>query len=443
MIKLIKNRMKNPFTKNVFLVGGGTLFAQSANTLLAPVITRIYSPQDYGILTLYLSILTIVTIISCLKYEMAITIADSDEKAVNALVLSFSVLILIVFVSIIILFLCGDYFLIKFESGNLSAYKYFIPLGLLLTGSYQILMQWNFRVKNYKSISKTKITQSFAQNSTKILVGLVNSGPLGLILGTILGHSTGISTLSRSLFKYKVNLFKYVNRKEILWSMKRYRRFPLFLAPSHLFGILGIHLPVLFISYIYGKEIIGLYGLAYSIVSLPMNLVGKSVGDVFYGEAAKLGKSNPDKIIALSKKLFRRLILIGMIPLVILSTSSPFLFQVIFGERWIDSGKFAQILAFLVFFSLIFTPISRIFEVYEKQKHSLFVHMLRSILTSLVFIFALIFDIGPFWTVGYYVAAVSFTYFLSYLFAQSIMLNQSKIINSINIRKESEFDRKN
>ena len=74
---------------------------------------------------------------------------------------------------------------------------YLIPIGVLFGGSYRIIINWAYRNKDFKSISKTKLTQSIVGNGTKIGLGMFGIGPIGLILGQIFKEGAGIGTLSR------------------------------------------------------------------------------------------------------------------------------------------------------------------------------------------------------------------------------------------------------
>ena len=418
--------IKSSFGKNVLIIAGGTAFAQVLNGVLSPVITRIYSPEDYGIMTVYTAILGMFTIVGSLKYEWGIPIADSDEKAINVLTLSIIVLSLITGSITLLLFFFGKPILELFNGEILLKYKYFIPLGVFLVGLYTILTQWAFRKKNYKVLSKTKFSQSIIQNATKIGLGLMSFGPVGLILGSIFGESGGIATLSKPLIKQDRKLLRCINRKELLWCAKRYVRFPLFSAPSQLLNTAGIQLPVLFLTSLFGSKVTGFYGLANSVVNLPMNLVGRSVADVFYAEAASVGKDDPERLKNLSLKLFNRLMIVGLIPLSVLIFFGPFLFSFVFGQGWHEAGVYARIVAPLVFCRLIFTPISRIFFVFEKQKEAFFLDSLRVALVLVVFGVSNLLSLNAYCSVGLYTIAMSIVYLITFLLAQKIMNDEIK-----------------
>lgn len=423
-MEIIRDLFKSSFGKNVIMLTGGTVFAQTLTALLSPVITRIYSPEDYGIVTVYTAILGMISLLGALSYDSAIPIADDDEKAINTL--SLCIIILFLFTSILILLLVffGNNILRLSDADTLLKYKYFIPLGFFATGLYTIIAKWAFRKKDFHSITKTKYSQSIIGNITKIGLGLLSFGPIGLILGRILGQSAGISTLAKPLIKTDKDLFKKINKKGILWSAKRYINFPLFSAPSLFLVSFSSQIPVIFISNLYGSDTVGFYGLALTITFLPMTLIGKSVQDVFYGEAANIGKSNPKRIKQLSNKLLKKLILIGFFPMIILVFWGPFLFSFVFGINWYNAGIYSRLLTPFVFSHFIFHPISTIFSIFEQQKKSFVLNMLKIIMVLIVFGIAKLILLNSCWAVFIFSIAMAITELYKYILAQKIMNNE-------------------
>lgn len=425
MIKF-KNLFKSNFAKSVAIISGSTAFAQVLNALFSPIITRIYNPNEYGVLTVYTSILGIIVIIASLKYELGIPIAEDDEKAVNVMALSFFILFFFVALIFVIFYFCGEIILTLLDASILTNYMYLIPIGVLFGGSYRIIINWAYRNKDFKSISKTKLTQSIVGNGTKIGLGMFGIGPIGLILGQIFKEGAGIVTLSRPFLLKDKHLLRKINREGIHYSVKRYKRFAYFSAPSQLLDAAGLQLPVFFITSLYGSQVLGFYGLANSIVNLPMVLIGQSVGDVFYVEAAHVGRENPKRIKDLSNKLFKRLVIIGLIPLLVLLFFGPFLFSFVFGSQWYEAGVYARIIAFLVFFRFIFMPISGIYSVLEHQKEKFFLDLLRVSLVLVSFFASHFLNLSSYQALILYSILMSFVYLTTYLLMQRILNQEIK-----------------
>lgn len=428
-LKIINRFINSNFTKSVMLIAGGTAAAQIINIIMTPIVARLYLPEEFGVLSLYVALLGIISTIASLRYEWSIPVAEDDEEAVNMVGVSVFVLALFTILTGIILFVTGKSIMVYFNAEDLWDYSYMIPLGLFVIGLYNIIMQWALREKNFKGISKTKFSQAFFQNILKVVLGLVKFGSVGLILGNIVGQSAGISTLAISSSRGDKKLLLKINIKKMLQGAKRYIKFPIFSASSQFFNSAGIQLPVILMTTLYGSEMVGFYGLTSSIINIPMVLIGNSVGDVFYGEAASIGRKDPERLKSLSAKLFKKLFLLGLVPLISLLLFGPILFSFVFGSDWKQSGIYAQILSVLVFARLVFTPISRLYTVFERQKEAFLLDLFRVVLVVAVFGVAWIFEISSYISVGMYSISMTFVYLLTYLIAQRILNEEIKKLN--------------
>lgn len=417
---------KSKFAKSIILISGGTALAQIINILFSPVLTRIYTPEEFGVLTVYTSILALMTLIASLRYEWGIPIAPTTKKALNVLAASLLILTFVVSLITLSVYTFGDYILLSMSMNSIIEYKYFIPMGVFFVGLYNIFVQWAFREKDYKNLSKTKIIQSATQNFFKLLLGLFGMGSMGLIIGRIAGQSSGITAISKSLYTSRINLKGSINVRDILWALKRYKNFAIFSAPGQLLNSGGVQLPVFFLTTMYDSTVVGYYGLANTIVSLPMILIGMSVADVYYSELANIKDTNPLQIRRLTLQLLQKLSLIGLIPLVALILFGPFLFSVVFGENWITSGVYAQIIAPLVFARLIFTPFERIFAVFEKQKISLMLDATRLLLVMTIFTIAGTIGLDSYKTVQIYSIGMIIIYCSSFILSWRVIRNLGK-----------------
>lgn len=419
-MKLIKNLTKSKFAKNVVVIAGGTAFAQALTAALSPIITRIYSPEDYGSMTIFLAVLSLFSL-GALMYEKAIPISENDEKAVEVLTLSFFVLIIYSSLIALTVFIFGDLLLEAFNAETILNYSYLIPIGVFLVGLYNILKHWAFREKNYKSISSTTVVQSLSGNFFKIMFGLIGIGPLGLILGTIISQSSGATKLSKPIFKNRNNLFKKLKLTNIISTAKRFKDFPIFNVPVNFIRRLGDQLPVIFITSFFGVGVAGYYGLAFNIIKTPLKLIGSSVANVFYSEAASIAKTNPKRIKQLSRKLIWKLFLVGLIPFTILILFGPFLFKLIFGQGWEEAGVYARIISIMLLFNLVFSPVSRVYEIYEKQKLNLLLNLLLIVMIVTVFGISLVFDFSAKESIFSYAIVKCMMSLILYIVAQRII----------------------
>lgn len=402
----------------------GTVFAQAITILLSPLITRIYSPQEYGVLTVYVAILGMISLLGSLSYESAIPIVRNEKYAFNLLLACLCVLSIVSIILSLLILTTGDFLLILFNAEDIIAYKFFIPIGFFFTGLYTILSQWSLRKKNFKSLTITKYNQSIVGNFTKIGLGITKFTSIGLIVGTILSQSAGVITLTKPyIYEFK-SLITTVKFKKMLMLLYRYKKFPFYTAPGILILSISTQLPVVFVSSLYGSSIVGLYGLARSITFLPMGIVGKSVQDVFYSEVASLRKSNPLKIKELSNKILKKLIFLGVFPVVVLVFWGPELFSLVFGSNWENAGVFASILSIELFFHFIFQPISVVFSIFEKQQKMFILYSIRLLIMLVIFLLSKTLNLSPYETVLLLSIFMALVEWMKYLLAQKIIKNE-------------------
>lgn len=309
-------------------------------------------------------------------------------------------------------------------------YIYLLPIGLFFAGFYNILLQWALRTKNFKKITHTKISQGIGLNLSQTILGKLLVGPMGLLVGHIIGKSAGLYTLSKKLYQTEKNSFGSISINKMRWAAKRYVQFPLYTMPSQFLSTVGVELPVFIIIAVYGSTTVGQYGLANLIVNIPVALIGTAIGDVFYAEAAKNGREQPKNLLKLSNKLIKRLLLLGLFPTIILVIGAPFLFSFIFGERWYAAGQFAQIIALLAYVRLVLTPVSRVFLVFEKHLMAFSLNLIRVTIVLLTFGLAYYLEVNPYWAIGYYTIGMSLVYLITYIYAQAIIRKQIKIVEN-------------
>ncbi len=417
-VKILTNSM----VKNIFFVGGGTAFAQILTTVSTPIITRIYSTSEYGLLTTFNSVLSILGIAGALKYELSIPIAEDEEHAKDSIFLSVFVLVLTTLIITLILFLDGERVLQMLGTQDLFVYWYMIPLGVFCVQLFAIFIQYAYRNKDFKTISRTTIKQSVVGNVLKLVLGVLGTGPVGLLFSRILSESVGTLSLAKPIFNKSI--LKEISGRKMLRAAKRYFRFPLFQFPSTIFGQLVMNMPVFFLGSIYNSAVVGAFGIANTVVQLTTDLIGKSVGNVFYAEAAKIGKNEPQKLKILSNSIIKKLAFIGAFPLIVLLFLAPQLFVFVFGAEWKDAGYFASALSINTYFGFVLGPVSRVFEVYEKQKIALYITVFKVCLVATVFIVAKRFMLSSYVTIFMYAIVMSLLSIINFLYARKF-INES------------------
>jgi O-antigen/teichoic acid export membrane protein len=411
---------KNRFWSSVVLVSSGAIAAQILNTISYPLITRLYTPSEYGIFVLFMSVLGTINLLGSLSYEQSIPINDSDEEAIWTFDLC---IIILLSLSIGLFFFAILIGINKLEISYISDFNHYIfylPVGFLFLGLYTILISWNLRGKYFKIIAKTKLNQSIFGNSTKILLGILSFGTSGLIIGSIIGQSFGILALSKTICPNKQNKI-FSKLSEIINSAKKYKSFPLFHAPNSIFISLSSQIPIVFIAFMYDETIAGYYGLALSVTFLPVKFIGSSIQDVFYSEIAQL-MTDRDKIKKISNNVILKSALIIALPMTILFFYGTYLFSVIFGPEWEISGIIATYLSFYLIFYFIFHPQSYILLVFQKQRFQLYLNILKVIVIIALMYITYLFELDKFIFIKLFITILAVFEIFKYFIVRFVLI---------------------
>jgi O-antigen/teichoic acid export membrane protein len=366
-------RKTKTFNKNVLVLVGGTTIAQISVMLASPIITRVYTPDDFGILGVYVSLMSFFVIISTLKYELAIPLPKHDKEAINILSVSVLFTLLTSFILLLVFAFFGNEISETLKIPELSKYIWTLPLGVFVVSLYNIFSYWSIRKKEFKTLSVTKISQSISSVFSQILLGVLSFGVFGLIFGQIIGQSFGIIKLYKSFIKNNFN-FKKITPKTMKKEAVKYSNFPKFSVVSTIMNTLSAQAPPLLFAILFNPAVAGFYVLSQRIVTTPMNIIGNSISNVFHANAVIAMRDH--KIAELGLNVFEKLVKTGMVPLLFLLLISQELFSLVFGENWLKAGIYVQYLIPWLFLVFIGSPLSNIVFVLDKQKQNLFFHFL-------------------------------------------------------------------
>ncbi len=198
------------FGNNVFKLISGNIIAQILGIITIPVITRLYSPGDYGVFQLIISISSIITIFSCLSYQLAIMLPKEDEDSINIVALCIMLTILISVISGILLTFFSDDIGKLLNSPDSSSYLVFVPIMVLTGGLFTVLSYWMSRRKKFGTIVGVQVTNLISSKIVQLGFGLCSPSSLGLIAGFIIGYFSSLLILLKVILN-DIHLFKYIN----------------------------------------------------------------------------------------------------------------------------------------------------------------------------------------------------------------------------------------
>ena len=231
MIKF--NTKVSDFKKSLLTLMSGTIIAQLIPIAISPVLTRLYTPEDFGGFALFISIASIITVISSARYDQAIVLPKKDEEAFNLLILSCIITCVISVILFILIFLWGNHIASLFENKSIKNWFYLLPISVFLTGIYQNFNSWSIRKKYFKNLALNRITQSSLSGSSQLLIGYnKTNSSIGLILGGIIGQFITTFNFIFKIWKKDKSFLKRISWIKQIALFKRYLSFLKYGVPA-------------------------------------------------------------------------------------------------------------------------------------------------------------------------------------------------------------------
>jgi len=414
-ISYLKNRyiFKGSFATNVLTLMTGVVIAQLIPIVILPVLTRIYTPRDFGIFTLYMSIFSIIAIFSTGQYELAIMLPEKEEDAVYIIILAVIICFFVSAITLLIFFFLNSLITRIIGNSNISLWLYFVPLTVFLSGTYQIFYYWLNRKKRYKRLAVNRVLQAILMVSVNLIMGLAGFGASGLIVGNICGFFFASASLGWETYREirkEISLIGYSKLRKLLL---RFRKFPFYSLPADFLNVISNQAPAVFLSSFFGVNVVGFFGLTQRVLGVPVTLISTSLYDVFK-ERASSDYRRIGNCKEIYLKTLKSLFVLSIVPFLLFFFSAPWLFTLIFGPSWRTAGVYAQILSVMLFLRLIVRPLGYMFIIAEKQKESFFLHIYM-VISTIVCLFA-----------GYYIFKKAeyalFLFSINYAFIYTIYL---------------------
>jgi O-antigen/teichoic acid export membrane protein len=364
--QLFAKARQSPLFRQILTAVSGTAFAQAINLAMIPIVMRIYGPEAFGVLGTFSSVSMVLIPVAALTWPMAIALPRQVSDAKALVRLSLMVALAIALALGVVLFFWGSALADLTGFAILAPYLMLLPLAMFSGAVLEITQQWLYREQRFRLTAGGATVHALCYNSMRSLAGLVSASAPVLVITTALYHTMYASVLLGAMGLGKGN-GKSAGPPEAEPQVaeaalddgqsliKRYRDFPLFRAPQVLINALGYNMPTLVLAASFGAVPAGFFALCAQVLSMPTNLMGKSVGDVYYPRVIKAIHAG-ERLLPLLAKGVAGLGLIGILPFGALMIFGPQMFVLAFGAPWEQAGEFARWLALAEFIGFTARP---------------------------------------------------------------------------------------
>lgn len=408
-MKKIVNKVKpkSEFTRNVLTLMTGAGVAQIVPIIISPILTRIYTPEDFGVLALFVAIVSIIASVASGRYELAIMLPKKDGDATNLLALGF---VFACVTSCITLFVVICFY--KTLSETLGLWLYALPFAVFFTGVWNLLNFFNNRKKEYRKLARTNVERSVFLAIIQLTIGFIVKGSYGLVSGQVFSQAYA-STRLFLISGINTQVLSAISWLKMIALAKKYKDFFKYSILAVLANALSIHLANIFISSMYGLVALGFYALVQRTLGMPGVLLGSAFGQVIFQQAVS-EKQQTGKALKTFKYAVIRLSLIGLLLFSCIYFFVEGLFAYVFGEEWRTAGEYAKILVPLFYVRFVSSALSCFLSVFEKQFAELMINLL--LVSTSVILFMLCKDIFSFLFYSSIFMSLNYIAFLFYYY---------------------------
>ena len=373
--KINRELLKGRFVRRLTTLSGGFLAGQLLILASSPILTRIFTPAEFGVYAVFTALTGIFGNVLSLRFEMAVPIAKSDRDAAALTALAGLAVVASCALTVPVTSLGAGWLAAKTEMPELSDLLWTVPVTIVLLSWAETVSYWSVYRGTFRLNATARLVQGAAQSALQVAFGMLGFAAAGMVLGYGLGYAVRLGYMLASFTSGDRSLLIRPERSALIHAARRNWQYPAFSAPSALLEAGTQLLPALLLAMLFGPTMAGLFGLGQRLMGLPIRLFAQAARQVYLGEAAQRGPAGIYRLFKKSSLLFAGLGLVGMAPILF---AGPMLFAFVFGEAWRTAGEIVQLLVPLYLARFVVTPVSQTLNILRRQS----LHLISSLLDA-------------------------------------------------------------
>ena len=373
----LHNFISSANVRNVGKLLSANVVAQVIGLIVYPILTRMYAPEDFGLLNLFISIGNVLVVLSLVDYYYAIVLPKQKKDAIALTQLCFFCLLIMVgIVACSVLF--AQPISALFKSPSLTNYYWLMPIYVLIMGGWNILNYWYIRQKQFGQISTYLMSQSVLSAGSKTGFGYVGMLQGGMIYSVVIAPLASLILSITLNFKKTVRPLLTISKTNIVEQGKKYRNFPYFVLPRSFLNVLAGQLPILVLTPFFGAKYVGLLSMALLLGYTPIGTITRAIYQVLY-------QYTTERVHAAQRigDVFWRFI--GWSSVIILPVFGGLFFVLpditswLLGEEWRVVGTYIRYMLPWLYLSLLTGSTCYLSDVFMKQRIGLFFEILLAV----------------------------------------------------------------
>lgn len=370
---LTQIRHPESFLGPVLTLVSGTAVAHLITAGALIVLARLYSPAEFGILGQFTAIFFSLSVIACLRFDIAIALPHEESEALPLLALSILSAILVAAVAALVIGLIPSSLVNAVGAQAVRPFLWLLPVALLVTGIFSAFQNWFVRRRQYAGISRARAVQSAGAASVQIGAGLIAAGPVGLIAGVVLNSGTGAAIMLRSVVADIHMAGGWPRIARLRQTAHNYARFPLYSTWEALANSMAVQVPILIVAALTNDSELGQLMLALSVVQAPLSLFGNATAQVFLSQAPEKARSG--QLGPFTRHTVWNLLLAGTPLMLMIVLFAPWGFPILFGSEWHRAGVLAAWMTPWLLCQFAYGPVSMVFQILDRQRLAMLVQI--------------------------------------------------------------------
>ncbi len=387
--------LKSRFIRDGAFLASGGLISQFLSLLTAPIMARLYDPEAYGLLGLFIALYGMLTVPTVLQYNQAIILPKDDAHSLaifkGGLAMGMAMSILVV------LFCClpTQRLLAGTEYEPIAAWFPLMAVMILPGCLTAFAESWLVRKEQFKEISLARVVNNVIAMSVGISIGLWHRNMWGLLIANACGCLACAVVMAVAIRRTGGLQFMQAKWMDVKQQLIHYKQFPLYATPTQLFAQFSRQTPILLLTGFSGQISVGFFNMSNRLLGLPNALFAESFSQIFFQRAAK-EYAESGQCYATYRKMLIGMTIIALPFVGLMAIVAPDLFAILLGEKWRPAGDYSRILCLLFAFQLVCTPLASMMVVAKRMQEDL----ILQIVTTLLMIVAM-------WLGHYYLGTVS------------------------------------
>ncbi|NAS07487.1 lipopolysaccharide biosynthesis protein [Acinetobacter haemolyticus] len=392
------------FLKKAAKFGSGVILAQLITAASIPLLSRLYSPEDFSFFGMLFSISAILVAFVTLRLETLLPKeedAEVDHKLNVVINVAYLTFLPLLFSATFLLYFVNN----VFKSEDLI-WGVFIVLAAITFSLFNTINILNVRRDEMALVNKARVSRS---TLSVIFQSTLFNIKGGLFLGEVIARFFGL------VFLCKKEYFRF-NLKLSIKLIKEKINYIKYVLTSNFFNILGLNIYPIIILKFYDPFLVGKFFFVQKILSAPVTMVAQSVSIALLGDFKKIIKSDKNILVKKMNKISFILFFSSFLVFLVSALFFKYFEVLIFGIKWEGIYQYVFILIPFLVGQVAFSPFSQMLLLVGGEKKQFLWDISRLVLVLLSIFIPLFLNVEDAFTISLYIFSVAnfFMYLIHY-----------------------------